>query len=166
MENEVKEKREQLISWLNDAYAMETDITRNLEGQMQQTEDTPEVHDKIQEHLEQTKSQAERVKACIQDLGGNISAIKSGLANMMGAAKGASTAMAEDKLIKNAIADYATEYFEIASYTALIDAAEELGEKKVAEVCRVIRNEEQEMAKWIEKQLPTAVHQFMSTSRG
>lgn len=60
-----------------------------------------------------------------------------------------------------ALADYAAENFEIASYTALISAAQELGDQEIIRVCQQILRDEQEMASWLQQNLPTLVQQTL-----
>jgi ferritin-like metal-binding protein YciE len=147
--------RELYLSWLNDAYAMEKNVEEVLERHVKQAENYPEIRSKIQQHLDITRTQADRVKGCIERNGGDASSLKSGIANMMGAVTGAGSGMAQDKLIKDAIADYATENFEIASYAALTVAAQSLGDQETAQVCQDIIGEEHEMATWLAKNLST-----------
>jgi ferritin-like metal-binding protein YciE len=141
------------LSWLNDAYAMEKNVEEVLERHADQAKEFPTIQSAIEEHLEVTRSQAERVKACIERNGGNVSSIKSGVANLTGAVAGAGSGMAKDRLVKNALTEYAAENFEIASYVALEVAAEEMGDMQTAQVCKEIIREEQEMTGWLEKNL-------------
>jgi ferritin-like metal-binding protein YciE len=62
--------------------------------------------------------------------------------------------MASDALVKNCLAEYATEHFEIASYTSLMQAAEQMNDPQTAHVCREIIQEEQAMAHWLENNIP------------
>jgi ferritin-like metal-binding protein YciE len=64
-------------------------------------------------------------------------------------------------VLKNFLADYATEHFEIACYRALIVAANEAGHPRIATVCERILAEEEDMAEWIGKNLPAAVQEVM-----
>jgi ferritin-like metal-binding protein YciE len=68
--------------------------------------------------------------------------------------QGPSTGMFRDELMKNALMDYAAEHLEIASYRALIAAAEELGHRDIAVICRSILAEEEAMAEWLAEQVP------------
>ena len=154
-------QKDTLTTWLKDAYAMEQGIVELLERQIGQMDDMPDAQEKVREHLELTKSQAERVKDCVERLGDNVSHVKSGIANVLGAVQGMSTALASDKLLKNAMGNYAIEYFEIASYRANAVAARELGHEDIAQVCETIMAEEQEMADWLEEQLPTVTRQVL-----
>jgi ferritin-like metal-binding protein YciE len=72
-----------------------------------------------------------------------------------------STALANDKMLKNAMASYAIEYFEISAYMANAEAARELGHEDIAQVCETIMREEQQMADWLESQLPIVTRQVM-----
>src|SRR5512138_82531 len=98
-----------LRTWLKDAYAMEKGIEEVLEKQIDQFDDMPAAQAKIRQHLELTKTQADRVRGCVEQLGEDVSHVKSGFANFMGALQGMSTVMANDKMVKNAMADYAVE---------------------------------------------------------
>jgi ferritin-like metal-binding protein YciE len=151
------------VAWLNNAYAMEVDIIKTLESHVRDAEDYPEVQKKIKKHLEETRSHADKVKECIEANGGSVSTIQEGVANMMGMAKGASTAMAHDKIVKNALAEYATEHLEIAAYTALMEAARAVEDDESILVFEEIMKDEVEMAKILEKDFPKLVQKFLET---
>lgn len=154
-------QKDTLTTWLKDAYAMEQGIVEILERQLGQMDDMPDAKEKILQHLELTKTQAERVRACVERLGDDVSTGKSALANILGAMQGMSTAMANDRVVKNAMANYAIEHFEIASYMANAVAARDLGYEDIASVCEVIMSEEQDMADWLEQQLPMVTRQHL-----
>src|SRR5512139_1696553 len=145
---------------------MEQGIVEILEKQIGQFDDMPEAQAKIRQHLELTKDQAERVRDCVERLGDNVSHVKSGMANVLGAVQGMSTAMADDKMVKNSMGNYAIEYFEIASYKVIVTTARETGYEEIALVCEGIMREEKEMADWLEKALPlvTRAHLQMVVS--
>jgi len=162
-ENMNTNQRDTLVTWLKDAYAMEQGIVEILERQIGQFENMPDAQEKILQHLELTKTQAERVRACVERFGDDVSHVKSGVANILGAVQGMSTVMAKDRMVKDAMANYAIEYFEIASYMAIVAAAREMGLEDIASVCETIITEEQDMADWLEMQLPVVVQQhFLS----
>ena len=155
------DQKDNLLTWLKDAYAMEQGIVEVLERQVDQFDGMPEAQGKIREHIAVTKTHADRMRACVEQLGDNVSHVKSGVANFLGAAQGMSTVMANDKIVKNAMADYAVEYFEMASYMILVSAARELGYEDIASVCEGIITEEQDMADWLEEQLPMVTRQHL-----
>lgn len=157
-------QKEILLRWLNDAYTMEQSIIETLEKQLDHIQNNSSVREKVQEHIKLTKSQAERVKGRIKALGGDTSTLKSGMANSMGSMQGMIMGIPDDKQVKDGIADYSTEHFEIASYKALITAAEHLGDQDTVKICQEILKEEEEMAKWVDEQLPTLVKTYLDKS--
>ena len=149
-----KEEHEDLISWLNDAYAMENRIIEILESHVKDARDFPEIRQRLSEHLEETRGHAEKVKFCIESLGGSISAANAALSEALGKIKAVSTGMYSDELVKNSLSEYVTEHLEIGCYHSLIAAAEECGESRVAEICGHILEEEQRMADWVYGEIP------------
>ncbi len=150
-----------VIAWLNDAHALENNLVQVLENHANDAKDYPQIQARIEEHLQQTRRHAELVKGCIERLGGSTSAIKTGMGKVMGAVQGLSTGPAGDELVKNALADYASEHFEIASYTSLIAAAQAIGEQEIASVCQQILRDEQDMASWLQQQIPLITQEYL-----
>lgn len=157
-----RDPRETLIGWLNDAYAMEKGLVQVLENHADDVKDRPEMYRKIAQHLEQTKMHAERVRECVERLGGSVSTVKTAMGAVSGFFQGRSTGASPDELVKNALSDYAAEHFEIASYRALITAARLLGENQVVQVCETILRDEQDMAHWLEQNLPNVVQEYLN----
>ena len=149
------------MAWLNDAYGMETALVQVLQNHVKDAKDHPQLQAGLQQHLEQTRRHAELDKACLERLGESPSTIKSTMANVMGTLQGMATGMAKDELVKNAIADYSTEYFEIASYHALIRTAQELGQPECVLTFQQILREEEDMANWLNEQLPMLVQETL-----
>jgi ferritin-like metal-binding protein YciE len=148
-----------LIAWLNDAHGMENALIEILEHQIKDAQDYPQVQAKLEQHLEQTRRHAQMVKDCVEKLGGSTSALKTGMAKLFGQMQAVSTGAARDEMVKNALADYAAENFEVASYTALVNAAQQLNDQQTAMVCQQILREDEEMARWLQQNLPTLVQQ-------
>ena len=158
----MKDSRETLISWLNDAHAMEKGLVQVLENHANDVKDhNPEAYRKIVEHLEKTKLHADRVEQCVARLGGSTSSVKTAMGTIAGFFQGRSTGAAPDELVKNALADYASEHFEIACYRALIAGARSLGLNEIAQVCEEILRDEEDMARWLESQIPMLVNEYL-----
>lgn len=154
-------EKDLVIAWLNDAHGMENALIQVLEHQIKDAKDYPQVQGKLEQHLEQTRRHAELVKGCVERLGSSTSAVKTGMASLFGQMQALSTGPAKDELVKNALADYAAENFEVASYTALISGAQKLGDQETVRVCQQILQEDQEMANWLQQNLPTLVQQTL-----
>src|SRR3712207_1606989 len=105
--------KDRLIAWLNDAHAMEQGLVQILETHARRAGDIPEISARAAEHADETREQAERVRQCLEILGTTPSTAKSTFSTIMGAVEGASTAIFTDELMKNMLADYASEHFEI-----------------------------------------------------
>ncbi len=148
-----------LNAWLKDAYSMEMGLVPVLENHAKDAKDHPQMQDMIQQHAERTKQHAEMVKQCLERLGDNPSSLKAGIGGMVGNMQSVATGGAEDELVKNGLMDFASENFEIASYRALIAAAEQFGDQETAQVCKQILRDEEQMAHWLEQQLPMAVRE-------
>src|SRR5438034_858624 len=89
------------------------------------------------------------------------------LANVVQGAAARATALAKgplhairgtsepEKMLKNAKSEFWNEFEEIANYNAIETLAEAVGDKDTAKVARAIRREEERMAKFLERQIPT-----------
>ena len=155
-------QKDQLLRWLNDAHAMELSLERNLEDHIKDAASHPELRDGLEEHLLATRRHAVRLTEAIHHLGGSLSQLKSVMASAMGRLEGMSTAFFRDEIVKDVLADYAAEQFEVACYTSLIAAAEEFGETEVAELCRKNLHEDQTMADWLLMQIPQVTKRYLT----
>ncbi len=153
---------ELVVAWLNDAHSMELGIAQVLERHAAAAADHPQIQAGLQKHLEETRQHAELVKGCVERLGGETSAMKSGMASVMGAVQGMTTKVASDELLKNALHDYGTEHFEIACYTSLIAAAEATGDRETAQVAQQILRQEQMMADSLARQIPVITSEMLA----
>ena len=61
----------------------------------------------------------------------------------------------EEKLLKNAKTEYWNEHEEIATYAAIETLAEEVGDKETAKLARDIRRDEEKMARYLERLIPS-----------
>ena len=151
---------DQLISWLNDAHAMESGLISILEAHAAQFDrGFPKAAQRIRRHILETQQHAQRVEECLRHLGSQPSSIKSGLSSLIGAVEGSSTAIFRDQLVKDTLTDYASEQFEVACYTALVRVAEDLGYTEIATLCRQNLQEDKAMAEWVLQQLPGVASQ-------
>jgi ferritin-like metal-binding protein YciE len=158
-ERQVMADQKLIISWLHDAYALENGIAEALEKQVAVAADHPAVQSGIQRHLDATKGHAETVKTCLEQLGESPSGVKTTMATLGAKVHGLTMGAAKDDLVKFALNDYATEHMEIASYKAMIVAAEEIGQTEIAAACQGILNDEIAMAAWLEGQMPALVRE-------
>src|SRR4051812_42731340 len=106
-------RRAEVIDWLNDAYAME----RGLEVMLQKQSQNEDVHRSVRErariHLDETAAHAERIAQCLQMLDSSPSAVKSATGQILEMGKGLMTRFVQDERIKDYLAAYGAEYFEV-----------------------------------------------------
>jgi ferritin-like metal-binding protein YciE len=157
-------KKDLLIDWLHMAHMMEVDIAEMLKNHAGDAKDYPEVQTKIEEHIKITESQIERLEACIQELGGDISEVRKGVSRVMGKFGGIMNEFIPDKheVLMNGMMDHAVEHFEMAMYKAISVVAKEIGEDMVVDVALEIMDEELEMANWLDENLETVVKDVIS----
>jgi ferritin-like metal-binding protein YciE len=154
--------KELLVSWLQDAYAMEAALPSMLRAHASHAKGImPEFVERLRDHAEETELHAERMRQALARVGGQPSIIKSALSAMMGPVQGITTGLFSDALVKDALADLATEQFEVGCYDALIAAAHQLGEVEVAALCLGNRTEDDAMAAWLQEQLPRVVRETL-----
>jgi ferritin-like metal-binding protein YciE len=154
--------KETLLTWLKDAYAMEQGSATAIEKSASDARDYPDLQLRLNEHLEQTRRHADLVEGCIKRLGDDPSAVKTGMAKVSSWFEGITAGMARDDVIKHSLSGYAMESFEIACYRSLVAAARQVGDTETASVCEGILREEEEMARWLEGQIPTLTERFMA----
>jgi ferritin-like metal-binding protein YciE len=152
---------ENLMAWLRDAHAMETQAIQMLEGQAQRLENYPELRAKVQDHIEETRRQAEMVEECIDRRGGRTSGLKEMAAGFTGNMQAMSGILMSDEVMKGGIASYTFEHFEIANYRALIAAAEQVGDQQTRSTCEQILRQEEAMASWLSQHLPQVTRQYL-----
>ena len=152
-----------LAQYLNEAYAKERELESALQAHIAMTSRAP-YKKRLQQHLKETKDHARQVERRIKAItGGGPSKVEQIAGQAVG--KGKSLAKAPlhmvrgtsdtEKMLKNAKTEYWNEHEEIATYSAIETLAEEVGDKDTAKVARGIRRDEERMASFLERQIPT-----------
>jgi ferritin-like metal-binding protein YciE len=156
-------QREQLILWLGDAHAMEVGIVTTLEKHMADAKGVPKVRAALANHLKETKRHAAEMKKALASLGGSHPVVREGVSKLGNLAAGLLTSAAADTMVKNALADFATEHFEMACYNSLIFTATALGETAIAATCKSILKDEKAMAALLASQLKEVNDTYLAT---
>lgn len=151
-----------LDHWLRDAHAMEKQAEQMLSAQAKRIENYPELSAKIEEHLEETRSQIERLESCIDRRGETTSGMKDAAGKFTAMMQGFGGMFASDEVVKGSLASYTFEHFEIASYNALIAAADAVGDTRTRDVCAGILREEEAMANWLADHLDEVTVKFLA----
>ena len=153
-----------LITWLRDAYAMEKSLIPVLENHAKDAERFPELRQRLDQHAMETRNHATLVEQCLRQLGEEPSTVKNTMARVIGAVQSVATGAFHDDVVKNGLQDFGTESFEIACYKALIEGARALQQTEIVNICQRILNEEQAMARFLEQNLPTVVHETLGVA--
>jgi ferritin-like metal-binding protein YciE len=141
---------------------MEEQAKTMLSGQLSRLENYPELSQRIQQHLDETKMQASRLQTCLDPIGEDTSTLKDTAATLMATAQSVSGVFAGDEVMKGSLASYTFEHMEIASYTILIAAANAAGEDEVARICEQNLQEEVDMAEWLMDNLEPTTAMFLA----
>jgi ferritin-like metal-binding protein YciE len=156
-----KEQQKDYLAWLNDAHAMERGLVTVLEKQVKETEDFPDMQQRIEQHLEETKRHATMVETAIKRNSGSVSGMKDFMSQTTAAVQGLGMSMMGDAMVKNVHSSYAAEHFEIATYTLLQAAAQEMGDDQTVVMCDQILQDEVNMANWLIEQIPEVTKMHM-----
>ncbi len=140
---------EKLVEYIDDAYAMEQNVLRMLDGMIGTTKD-PQMKRALERHRKQTEKQAERLEECLAEHDATPSKTKEAGGVMAALMKSVVDMARGDKAGRNARDGFATEHMEIASYQMLERVAKKAGDKHTAAVARQNREEEEAMARSID----------------
>ena len=156
--------RDNLTSWLSDAYAMEGQAIQLLEAQINRLESYPEALPRLRSHLDETRQQQAEIERCLHRLGTDPSTLKETAMKFAANVQGMLHSMAGDEVLKHALGSHAFEQFEAGCYESLMVAAETAGEPEIARTCQRIMEQELDMAAWVWEQLPALTQKYLERS--
>jgi ferritin-like metal-binding protein YciE len=136
---------DRLVKHIDEAYAMEQNVLRMLDGMISTTDD-PEILDALEHHKLQTQGHADRMKARLEAHDAQPSGIRQVGGILQALAKMPLDLVRGEKAGRNARDGFATEHLEIASYELLRRIAERAGDEETAKVATEIIAEEKAMA--------------------
>jgi ferritin-like metal-binding protein YciE len=150
------------MDWLRDAHAAEEQAETMLSGMAKRIQNYPDLKARIEQHLRETQRHAQLVRGCIERRGGSASAVKEAAAKMIGLGQALSGMFVTDEVMKGSIASYAFEAMEIASYCIPVNASRQVGDEQTASVCEQILKEEEDMANWLQENIPALTRQYLA----
>jgi ferritin-like metal-binding protein YciE len=137
---------DRLVKHIDEAYAMEQNVLRMLDGMIGTTDDA-ELKAGLEQHKRETELHAERLKARLQAHGESPSTIRQAGGIVAALMKEVVDLARSEKAGRNLRDGYATEHLEIASYQLLERVAQRAGDEETAAVARQNRQEEEAMAR-------------------
>lgn len=160
------QSKKKIGQYLGEAQAMEMGLVRDLEAQIAMTPKGA-YRNALQEHLKQTREHARKVQSRIREVGGGrgvdpvgaaVGVAESVVSQTLALSKaplallrGQST---EEKVLKSAKEACASEALEIATYTAIEQLAEAVGDERTAKLAVEIRRDEEKMLERVLSELP------------
>lgn len=150
---------------LQNAHAMETQAIELLSRQVERLEHYPEMEARMRQHITESETQRARLEDVLKSHSerakSGTSSIKDAVLGLGGNIAAALHAPASDEVLKNTLANFAFEHFEIAAYKSLIAMADALGDmtgRAAAEACLA---EEEAMAAWIDQRIAQTTLTFL-----
>ncbi|WP_207099426.1 ferritin-like domain-containing protein [Paracoccus shandongensis] len=152
------------LDGLRNAHAMEKQALSIMQPQLNRLEHYPEVSALLDRHIRETEGQLARIDQLLDGMGESASGLKDTMLSLSGSMAAMTHTLATDEILKNSMANFAFEHFEIAAYMSLITAAELSGQTAAIPVLQQNLDEEKAMAAAIEASLPHVVRQYVALS--
>lgn len=116
--------REIFVTGLKNAHAMENQALSIMKPQVKRIENYPDIAARLEEHIRETEGQIGRLEEILTSLAEDNSSLKDAALSFTGSMAALGHTVAGDEILKNSMANFAFENFEIAAYKSLITIAE------------------------------------------
>jgi ferritin-like metal-binding protein YciE len=156
-----EETRDIFITGLRNAHAMENQALSVIDTQLGRVESYPEMISMLKQHRGETETQIARLDQIFDSLGESPSGLKDTVLSAMGSMQAMGHALASDEILKNHMADYMFEHFEIAAYTSLITMAKAVGATGAVALLQQNLAEEQRFQQMLLDSLPRVTETFL-----
>jgi ferritin-like metal-binding protein YciE len=137
--------KQQVVKHIDEALAMEQNVSRMLDGMIATTED-PKIRQGLERHKSETETHIERMQQRLEANGGSPSVVREATGVVAALMKSVVDMARTEKAGRNARDGYATEAMEIAAYQLLERIARKAGDEETAEAARLNREDEERMA--------------------
>jgi ferritin-like metal-binding protein YciE len=141
--------RDIFVVGLRNIHAIESEALSIMNAQVDRLDKYPALQARIRQHIDETKTQQQRLEQIFSALDEDHSSLKDTAASVMGKMAAMAHSVADDEVLKNSFADFAFENFEIASYKSLITMAETLNQTHALPLLKTSLAEEEAMAAWL-----------------
>ncbi|MGF7163530.1 ferritin-like metal-binding protein YciE [Rhodoligotrophos appendicifer] len=166
MPNASDTTRDIFLIGLHNAHALESEAISLMSRQIERLENYPEMSQRLQQHLQETEIQLQRLDEILNSLGDSASTLKDTTSKIMANVSAIGHSLAGDEILKNTFANYAFENFEAASYKSLITMAEAGGFQKAIPALKETLEEELAMAAWIDAHIADTTNRFLTLKQG
>lgn len=148
------------ITGLKNAHAMENQALSIMKPQASRIENYPEVEARLNKHIAETEAQIARLDRILDSLGADKSGLKDLALSIAGTFAAVGHTVAPDEILKNSMANFAFENFEIAAYKSLIALATQSGNEASIPDLEANLNEELAMAEWLDQNIEAVTIKF------
>lgn len=139
-----------LVKQLDQAYALEQTVSTMLDGMIRTTPD-PSILADLENHKEQTKQHAEKVKSCLERHGASPSTVKEAAGLLTALMNAPADMLRGEQEMRNARDGFATEHLEIATYRVIEELAKAAKDTQALQVARENIADEERMAARIQR---------------
>lgn len=146
---------------LVNARAVETQAIQLLSRQVERLESYPEMEAVLRRHITESEQQRDRLDQLLESLGTSNSSVKDMVTGLMANMAAIGHSVMPDEVIKNSLANYAFEHFEIATYNSLLTLADMAGHGAAEAALRQSLSEEERMAQWCEDNLDATTRRYV-----
>ncbi|MDY0927953.1 DUF892 family protein [Pantoea trifolii] len=147
------------LDWLRDAHAMEKHAESLLQAATLRLEDFPLLQARMKQYTKQTCEQQQQVKDVLKRYDSNWSALKDALGRMSAVGQAASDMLRDEEGVRIAVSSYVFCNYKVATYTALLAAAQQAADSKGIKTFQLILQDEVQMADWLLHQLPDVANE-------
>jgi ferritin-like metal-binding protein YciE len=154
--------RDTYVTGLVNARALETQAIELISRQLDRLQSYPEVEAVLRKHLAESEEQRNRLDGLLEAQGTSHSSVKDFITGVMGNMAAMGHVPMQDEIIKNSLANYAFEHFEIASYKSLLTLADLAGDTRAPAVLNLSLSEEERMAQWCADNLDSITRKYAS----
>ncbi len=152
------------LTGLRNQHAVENQAIELLSRQVERLENYPEMEARMRQHIEESRSQAQRLEALLSSLDTSHSTLKDAALSLAGNMAALMHTVAPDEVVKNSFANYAFEHYEIAAYKSLLVLSEAVGRGADQSALKQSLGEELSMAEWIDEHLAPTTLRFLQRS--
>ncbi|EQB31905.1 ferritin-like domain-containing protein [Sphingobium ummariense] len=150
------------IVGLRDAHAVENQALGIMDRQIEHLAQYAEVEARLRAHRGETERQIDRLETILDTLGDSPSAIKDAALKFSGSVAALAHALSPDEIVKNSLANFAFENFEVATYKSLITMAQAGGFEAAIPLLEESLREEQAMVAFLDETLPVIIRKFLA----
>lgn len=146
---------------------MEKSISQSLQRKVDDFSGNTQMQNQIKQQIQTSENQAKELHKRIVELGGSVGGGVADIPNRIAGAiadiQDSIVGSGGDAVVKDTIADYASDSLEIATYEAISSAANAVGDKETAQLANSLLVQEKKEAQMAEKQIPSISSDYIKS---